>query len=83
MCKLKEVYIVYKTDTHHSYASRDILGVCDEFTSVIELIYKQVDKEGGELGLDQEYNLESIHQTQGYSGEGEFQIETVETNKLL
>lgn len=88
------VFIVYKTDAHHSYASRDIIGIsdsltaltevnCGEIKSAIMICLEQADKEGGEIGEDQLFNLRNIKQTQGYFGDGEFQIEEVELNTLL
>lgn len=74
--------IIYKTDNYHSYASRDILGICVE-GGYIDIIKQQIEKEGEKLSEDDEYNLANIKQTQGYSGEGEFVLEWFETDELL
>lgn len=81
---MDEVYLVYKTDNHHSYASRDIIGVCTDWTMALDVVGQQVRKEGEEIDDDQLFNLQTLKQTQGYSGEGEFHIEHIdEVNCLL
>jgi hypothetical protein len=86
---MKQVYIIYKTDTHHSYNSRDIIGISfDEHEEIakitaIEICQGQAEKEGEEINMEQLFNLNNIKQTQGYSGEGEFQYESIAINKLL
>jgi len=77
------MFIIYKTDAWHSYDSRDMIGLSDNISGTIKLIEKQVKKDGEKLDEDQLYNLQHLKQTQGYSGEGEFQFESVEVNKLL
>lgn len=77
------MYLIYKTDCHHSYASRDLIGITGNKKTVLKLIKQQVKKEGEKLDSDQLFNLENISQTQGYEGKGEFHFEEVETNKLL
>ena len=82
-------FLVYKTDSVHSYASRDTIAITTDhseslsFLKAIMLCHEQAEKEGEEINEDQIYNLRNLKQTQGYSGEGEFQIEFIETNKLL
>lgn len=80
---MSEVFLVYKTDAWHSYASRDIIGIGTTLRESFSIILKQVEKEGEDLSDDDKYNLSNIKQTQGYNGEGEFQIEPVNTNELL
>jgi len=77
------IYLVYKTDIHHSYASRDIIGVADCEVHAIHICQTQVKRDNEELSEDQLFNLRNIKQTQGYSGEGEFQFEGVQENTLL
>lgn len=79
---MKSVFIVYKTDNWHSYASRDLIGASESMPGAMELVRLQVEKEGEELSKDDLYNLSHIKQTQGYEGEGEFDIEEVTLNKL-
>jgi len=76
------VYIVYKTDAWHSYASRDMLGVGTTKSNALKIVRQQVKKQGAKLSKDDLYNLEHINQTQNYGSEGEFVIEPLETNKL-
>lgn len=77
------VYLIYKTDAYHSYASRDLIAACTSIRQVIPLCKKQAKKEGHKIDTDQLWNLENIQQTQGYSGPGEFHFEEIETNTLL
>lgn len=77
-------YLVYKTDVHHSYASRDVIGlVTTNKLGCIKVCKQQAKKEGEKISSTELYNLAHIQQTQGYSGEGEFQYEFIEANKLL
>lgn len=77
------MYLVYKTDTHHSYASRDVIGACFDLFTAINICKYKAEKEGEEISKDDWFNLKDIKQTQNYAGEGEFFIEFVQTNKLL
>ena len=76
------VYLVYKTDNWHSFASREILGVCTTKSNALKIVKQQVKKDGEKLSKDDLYNLEHINQTQNHNGEGEFVIKPIETNKL-
>lgn len=80
---MKKIYIAYKTDAWHSYHSRDIIGVCTTFKNAVSICKKQAKKEGEKISNDELFNLNNIKQTQGYDGDGEFQIEEVEKNALL
>ena len=76
------VYAIYKTDNWHSYQSRELIAIA-EAESPTNIIIEAAKKEGEELSEDDIYNIVNIDQTQGYSGEGEFDIEAVETDKLI
>ncbi len=80
---MKNIFILYKTDAHHSYASRDTLGLSETKEGIIALVKKQAKKEGEKLNSDQLFNLNNISQTQGYEGSGEFHFESLEINTLL
>lgn len=80
---MKKMFLVYKTDAQHSYASRDLIAVCDKKDLAISICEKQAKKEGGKLSKDSLYNLEHINQTQEYKGDGEFVIDVTEINTLL
>lgn len=80
---MAKVFIVYKTDTRHSYASRDTIGVATTKLNAIKICFMQAKKENQTIKDDQKWNLENIMQTQGYSGDGEFHYEEMEVNKLL
>lgn len=77
------IIICYKTDAHHSFSSRDVIGVSQSIEGAIELCKKQAIKEGDKITSEQEFNLRNSKQTQGYSGEGEFYLEKTETEILL
>ncbi len=77
------IYLVYKTDTHHSYASRDTIGVADHKIHAIHICQLQAKRDHEEISDDQLHNLANLKQTQGYSGEGEFQFEGVQENTLI
>lgn len=77
------MYLVYKTDSHHSYASRDIIGVCTTPSNCVKICKQQADREGETIDKEQLFNLENLKQTQGYAGEGEFQFEEFKINILL
>lgn len=78
-----EVYMVYKTDAQHSYASRDLIGVATTPHVAMLICSEQATKEHQKLNREQIFNLDNIKQTQGYSGEGEFHYEKVIVDQLL
>jgi hypothetical protein len=80
---MKTVFVVYKTDAWHSYSSRDIIGICKNADMAIKICKEKAKKEFRKIDKEQLFNLQNIKQTQGYSGEGEFQFEEMETNVLL
>jgi hypothetical protein len=77
------ILLVYKTDSHHSYHSREIIGVATSNEEAISICVNQSRRDDEEFDGEQMYNLRNIKQTQDYSGEGEFQYEEVKTNTLL
>lgn len=79
-----EIFIVYKTDTWHSYASRDLIGICSSVDNAIDICQQKAKRDNDEkIDDEQVFNLRNIKQTQGYKGEGEFVIEPSETDILL
>lgn len=77
------MYLIFKTDCHHSYASRDLIGIVESKILAIDLCKLQAKKEHKKITPDQLFNLNNISQTQGYSGDGEFDMQEVEINTLL
>ena len=81
------MFLVYKTDARHSYASRDLIGIASSQVIAIQLCEEQANKEGYNLNSkknsDALHTLINIKQTQGYIGEGEFQYEEVKIDTLL
>lgn len=80
---MKEVFIVYKTDNHHTYASMDLLGASGTMPGAIKLVLEQTKKEDEQLSDDDMRNLRNIMQTQGYQGYGEFVIVKLKMDELL
>lgn len=82
---MEHVFLVYKTDSHHSYASRDLIGIATDASEAITICVNQAHKEGFPLGVatSARWDLQQLKQTQSYQGEGEFQYEQVQLNKLL
>ncbi len=77
------MYLIYKADNFHSYASRDLIGCTSNPKMVIEICQQEAKKENHKLSKDDLFNLNTYQQTQGYSGEGEFNYEAIETDVLL
>lgn len=81
------MFLVYKTDVNHSYASRDLIGVATSQILAVLICEEKALKEG--CNLYSKKNIDAMHmlinkgQTQGYSGDGEFQYERVEIDTLL
>jgi hypothetical protein len=80
---MESVYLVYKTDVHHSYASRDIIGVATTESMAVAICTEHAERAGEPLEGDAFWNLAHLKQTQGYSGEGEYQYEEVVTDTIL
>lgn len=77
------VYVVYKTDEWHSYESRNIIGIATSPMQAKILVLEQAKKENVKISRGEIEFLEERMQTQNYAGEGQFQFEKMETNKLL
>lgn len=79
---MRKTYLVYETDAWHSYASRDVIGVCTTLRNCMTVIRKHIKENDREkLSDDDKWNLENIKQTQGR--ETNYFIEEVEKNVLL
>lgn len=88
-----KVDILYKTDKHHSFASRDVIGVFTNHkllkSTCKELIrdnladtYTEADLLKGEIEYIHNFLFSSASQTQGLIG-FELVIEEIETNTLI
>lgn len=79
-----ETWLVYHTDDHHSYKSRDLIGVGENKAIAIRLILDHAkNKNGKKINKTQLANLKQLKQTQRYKGNGEYVIEKVIKNRLL
>lgn len=77
------MWLIYKTDDWHSYASRQIVGIATTHRQMTRLVRAQAKKEGHKLSEDTMEFLLNKHQTQDYEGPGEFVVELVGKNMLL
>ena len=79
------IYLVYITDSYHSYASRGLRGVYDTLPKAINAIKKNSKKivGGKRLSEDDLFNLQNINQTQGHEGYFEWEIEAVTLNEWI
>ena len=77
------MYIIYKTDVWHTFKSREMIAICTQKRYVLPIVRRQAENEDSKLDRDQISNLETILQTQGYEGPGEFLIEKIQANTLL
>lgn len=77
------VFVCYKTDTQHSYASRDIIGIASNPLIAVDLCNQHATKSGLPITKDQLWNLLHLKQTQGYKGSGEYQFEELPVNVIF
>ena len=80
---LETAWVVYKTDAQHSFGSRDVIGICTDLPSAIGICKEKATQDGGSIDSDDLFNLNNIKQTQGYLGEGEFDIEELSLNRMI
>ena len=80
---MKHVFVVYKTDNWHSYASRDVIGIATTQVKAIQICKRRAAKENKRISKEELFNLGAIKQTQGYGGEGEFHFEEITTNRMI
>lgn len=80
---MKRVFLVYKTDKHHSYSSRELIGIGTDEVYAIGICIAQAKREGFVFSDYTKEFLKEKKQTQNYEGSGEFSFEEILTNKLL
>lgn len=76
------MYVLFKTDDHHSKASEELLGVASTKENLIRLAKQVAEQEEAELTEEDKRNLTEIMQTQGYEV-GEFLVYSVTVNELI
>ena len=74
---MENVLVVYKTDANHTYASRNMIGIASDDHNAQMICKERAYKEGNNIIGDAWDTLVTLNQTQGYQGEGEFQIEEI------
>ena len=77
------MYLVYKTNAWHNHDSRVVIGLATSKEIAIEICTEYAENEFQTITEEQVFNLSNSYQTQGYSGEGEFQFEEMITDILL
>lgn len=76
------MYILFKTDDHHSKNSEELLGVATTKDHLVRLAKKVAELEAEKFTEEDGDNLVRINQTQGY-GVGEFVAYDVTINELI
>ena len=77
------VFIVYRTDNHHTIATREIIGIGLTKEDAIQIIIEYTIYMAGVITPELLEQLKNINQTQGFSEPNEFMIEEYETNKYI
>jgi hypothetical protein len=94
MANLPQIILLYKTDFHHSYSSRDLIGVFSSKRKFISAVKKIItadlkqdpqDKEGQELRDYIRWNLEFLLEKQQTQGLSNFELvtETADLNTIF
>jgi hypothetical protein len=60
-----------------------LIGASADLQGAIALCRMKAEKEGESFDSNQEYSINNIKQTQGYSGEGEFYIDQINLDELI
>jgi len=81
--ELRYIAILYKCNVWHTQESRELLAVCHNVNTCIDLAKKHAIVEKHILDRECVLQLESMLQTQSYKGDGEFIIVKERLNKLL
>lgn len=84
-----KVYLLYRTDNWHSYASRDLLVVCDSWETLKQRTFQYLKtklekKELESVKKDVVFHLENYKQTQNiWTADFEIDVECVTLNEML
>lgn len=80
----KAIHLLYSVDTHHTFKSRYLHGVFLDDFEAIEAIRELIsnNRDFPKLSNQDERNLELFGQTQGYKGDGEFEIVKMNVNEI-
>ena len=82
---MKSVYLVFKTDCHHTHQSRELIGIATNTDIVLRIIKERAKKDGDKITPEQVNLLKTIKQTQSNGDEisGEFLFELQPVNELF
>jgi hypothetical protein len=73
---------VFTCDANHTMASTRLVAIADSLDNAIELCRQSAKKQGESLNADDVRNLQTIKQTQGFLGHGEFMLAYYDLNTL-
>ena len=74
------MWLLYKTDNQHSYASENLIAVCDSKHMALSILEAN---HGFKLIGDDYYNFLSINQTQNLEEDYEYVVREIEINQQL
>lgn len=76
------MYVLFKTDKHHSTTSQELLGVATSKAGILKIVKKVAKQEEAKFTEQDERQLLDGLQTQGYEL-GEFLAVEVQPNELV
>lgn len=79
----KKVFVVYRCNTHLSFDSRFLVGVCSSHKKAEDVAFDDCEMLEQEWTDDDTFNIANISQTQGGGRDYNWHIEKVEMNVLL
>jgi len=77
------VYALYHTDNWHTPESRELKGLFTDYKKMVAAVSTIANSDDVSLSDHDKYLLETIQQTQGYEGIGEFLYDKIETNTII
>jgi len=77
------MFLAYLTDVWHTHESRELIGVCSNINSSVNICHQRAIKDNHQIDFEQDELLRRIHQTQGYSEQYEFYIEEHPIDNLI
>lgn len=82
---MKTVTAVYITDNWHSTDSKWLIAICETKDMAIAIAGQHASEiiEGEDLTEQDFRNINTMGQTQGYEGEGEYMIEEIILNTFI
>lgn len=79
---MNKVYLAFTCNTWHQRDSFSLIGAGASWEDAIEIVKTKAAKEGNHISDDDMHLLNTIRQTQGYEGSGEFVMEEWEVQQF-